>query len=565
MEKNFTIVQIVLMNDTGDSYHRMRWPAAQLASQDPELRIINLDASAKERFSWGLEADLLVVFQSHDVDLLPVLLRRKAAGKKTLVEYNDNFYAPQPWSPVAKEWNTPQLRRIYESFMVLSDGIIVTGPGLQELFSSRFRNEVLTLENHLPYAPAAFETLWPDPSKELIIGWAGSLGHIADFLSLMPTLRKFVLSHPQSKLHLMGNETLPNLTQLPAERVLFQPWGGMNDYFSFIKRFHLGLAPLLDTPYNRCRSDIKALEYASCGVLPLLSRALPYQAIIQALSLPSYRDFRELFDLLDLYSRDNTRLETDARRAYDYVAQNRVGQLRRERLEVYKRFLPPTPSEFSWPFPLGYHETDGSKEEKSLQHTLLEEAQTKLKGGEDAGALAIIEKRLSENPLSADLWLALAKCLARGPGEHFLSTLSKAQERFPDDLRFSLLRLRIVAAADGSAWGQLLRVLQTFSQTERRFYEDETSLLLAQALRQHPQLFSLSESFLTLYPDNAPLRLSLAEAAERLGKYDLALSHYRWLRKQREIVLSGSSLLSTLDLGYLRAWEETLEARLRGS
>jgi len=42
--------------------------------------------------------------------------------------------------------------------------------------------------------------------------------------------------------------------------------------------FDLGLAPLADNPFNRCKSDIKALDYAALGILPLLSDGPAYRA-----------------------------------------------------------------------------------------------------------------------------------------------------------------------------------------------------------------------------------------------------------------------------------------------
>jgi hypothetical protein len=42
--------------------------------------------------------------------------------------------------------------------------------------------------------------------------------------------------------------------------------------------FDLGLAPLADNPFNRCKSDIKALDYAALGLLPLVSDGPAYRA-----------------------------------------------------------------------------------------------------------------------------------------------------------------------------------------------------------------------------------------------------------------------------------------------
>jgi hypothetical protein len=43
---------------------------------------------------------------------------------------------------------------------------------------------------------------------------------------------------------------------------------------------HVGIAPLLDTPFNRSRSDVKFLEYAAHGVVPVLQRIIPYSDVV---------------------------------------------------------------------------------------------------------------------------------------------------------------------------------------------------------------------------------------------------------------------------------------------
>jgi hypothetical protein len=50
------------------------------------------------------------------------------------------------------------------------------------------------------------------------------------------------------------------------------------DYLAYLAsaRYQIGLAPLLDTPFNRGRSGVKALEIAAMGAQGVLSRRAPY-------------------------------------------------------------------------------------------------------------------------------------------------------------------------------------------------------------------------------------------------------------------------------------------------
>jgi glycosyltransferase involved in cell wall biosynthesis len=44
--------------------------------------------------------------------------------------------------------------------------------------------------------------------------------------------------------------------------------------------WHIGLAPLLDTPFNRCKSPIKAIDYAALGLAVVASDTAVYRGSI---------------------------------------------------------------------------------------------------------------------------------------------------------------------------------------------------------------------------------------------------------------------------------------------
>ena len=52
----------------------------------------------------------------------------------------------------------------------------------------------------------------------------------------------------------------------------------LDHYRSWLNSLHIGLAPLLPTDYNRCRSDVKFLDYAAAGAVAMLQNEAPYQA-----------------------------------------------------------------------------------------------------------------------------------------------------------------------------------------------------------------------------------------------------------------------------------------------
>lgn len=569
MKAQRTVVQLTYMDETGDSFYRMRWPAAQLAKFEPSWRVINLDAASKERFEMSEKADLLILYQSADSEMLPVLRSRRERGKKTLAEYNDNFYAPQAWSPVAAEWQSPLLWQKYERIMAESDGVIVTGPGLHQLFSARLGQEkVHILENHFPHEPAQFADTFPLPDAALTLGWGGSLGHMADFLSIAPILKEVLEEAPGLRLRIMGNRAIPDLVSFPSDRFEFVHWASVQEYFKFWKPVQLGIAPLLDTDYNRCRSDIKAVEMSACGVLPLLPDALPYREFLRETGLQPFRNFQDLKERIGQYVMRPERIRDDAERCYNYVKAKRLGENDRKRLQLYSQFMSGKSDAFEWPVTAGYHEIKGTPQEKSSIQEAMAVAESFLKLRQPLDALRTLERFITGNPFVPEIILARLKVLKTMGNSDLISQLEFAKKEFSEDLRFQLLHAQWARSeAELSAvWKQIIEILRNNSSLYQNFFRPQTLKLFQTLAQVSPARFlEIGEALVGIYADAAEVRFFLAQSYERRGDYRLAAGHFRWLRDSRKLCVPNSAALQSLDAGYLEAWCDALEARIKGS
>jgi glycosyltransferase involved in cell wall biosynthesis len=111
------------------------------------------------------------------------------------------------------------------------------------------------------------------PRREVILGWLAAGEHKADLqaLGLKETLEGLLEAHPQLQVLGIG---LP--LGLRSDR--YDPWpitayGRLPELMSW---FDVGIAPLIDTPFNRARSNVKLKEYAALGVPWLASPIGPY-------------------------------------------------------------------------------------------------------------------------------------------------------------------------------------------------------------------------------------------------------------------------------------------------
>ncbi len=564
LEEARSVLQLVLIDETGDSYYRMRWPGQQIANQAPNWRVISLDARAEERFQLGLEADLLIIYQSNDIDLLPLIAARRAQGKKTLAEYNDNFYDPPPASPVYKPWTSPLIWQSYERIMAECDGVVVTGPGLKKLFSKSVSNEIHILENHLPFSPPPYGETWKEIEGQVNLAWAGSLGHIADVVSTLPTIRKLIDEHKNLHFNIMGNEALPGLLGIPEARFSYKNWGSMKDYHEFWQPIHLGFAPLLDTPYNECRSDIKAVEMASHAVLPVLQDALPYKEFIKKTDAPHYKTLEELHEILQRFISSPELIKDATQRCYEYVAEERVGVDRKERLELYAAMCSAPVTSTEWKIPVGYHELQGKTNAQLRFTAVLREAQALADQKKPADSLQVIRNALSQNPFTPELALAELNTLRAMKSAELFLRLDHYIEQFPRDWRFMLFRL-VVAAPEKklSYWEELLRTLSKAPQAAVDFYHADVVKLFVRHLARFAELHAVGLKLLKLLPHSAELRLQMAISSERQGDFKDALAHFSWLLEEKESTERNAKYLAGLEFSFLKTWESALEARIK--
>ena len=196
--------------------------------------------------------------------------------------------AQQPWFSEAH-------RQVLQFMLTEADGLLVTTPALAERFAP-FNRRIVVLPNALDErllaggGPSPLAT--PYGRRRVVIGFMGTSSHDDDLIMILPALQTLSQKHPgEFELQIVGgvarNETLEVLAALPTRLVrprpeeveypLFMLW------FSSRLCWDIALAPLRDTPFNRCKSDIKFLDYSAIGAAGVYSRVPAYEQSVRHL------------------------------------------------------------------------------------------------------------------------------------------------------------------------------------------------------------------------------------------------------------------------------------------
>lgn len=214
----------------------------------------------------------------------------RRAGAKLIYSLDDNFL---DLPPSIAAWFTPQHRQVVEFFLGQADGVMVTTPGLKERFAPYNHNIVVVAhaldERLLKPKPRA----WIDRfrSRRIIIGYMGTFSHDDDLLMIVPALRAAIERQGAPvEIHLIGvaerPATLAALSGLPVRVIALKP--AMVEYTRFLpwftqQRWDIALAPLIDSPFTRCKSDIKFLDYSALGAAGIYSRVPAYESSVRHL------------------------------------------------------------------------------------------------------------------------------------------------------------------------------------------------------------------------------------------------------------------------------------------
>jgi glycosyltransferase involved in cell wall biosynthesis len=193
----------------------------------------------------------------------------RQAGVKLVWETDDDLWSMDESNP-ARLQITDMTRYWMESALSQAHLVTTTVPHLADAMR-KFNPNVVVIPNAIDPALLTTERRRAD---RLTIGWAGGSSHHDDFASIIGALRTVTDHRGDLDFHSIG---VDYGTDFGLNRNRFTGWhSSMLDYYSGID-FDIGLAPLLDTPFTRSKSPIKAIEYNALGIPVIASNVGPYR------------------------------------------------------------------------------------------------------------------------------------------------------------------------------------------------------------------------------------------------------------------------------------------------
>lgn len=120
------------------------------------------------------------------------------------------------------------------------------------------------------------------PASEPTYFYHGTRAHLEEIRWLVPVVARVQQRCPDAVFEVFGDAEVARLfTGIPRVRV--RPWLSWPDYldYSRTRRFRVGLAPCLDTPFNRARSAVKVFDITRLGAVGVYASLEPYAGMVR--------------------------------------------------------------------------------------------------------------------------------------------------------------------------------------------------------------------------------------------------------------------------------------------
>jgi glycosyltransferase involved in cell wall biosynthesis len=175
-------------------------------------------------------------------------------------------------------YNAPERLAALRDNMESCDIVYASTPALGEaLRANNISKPIISGSLYCSVDPSQIAT--PLPSTMPTIGYMGTGGHSEDLALVLPAIIAVMDEFPELRFETFGTISPPDLGRFSDRYVHHDPIG---NYSAFVSKlcslgWWIGLAPLVDNHFNRCKADTKWVEYSLAGMATVASNLPVYQ------------------------------------------------------------------------------------------------------------------------------------------------------------------------------------------------------------------------------------------------------------------------------------------------
>lgn len=293
-----------------------------------------------DQVSWLdlVNCDLFVAHRPFLPNHVPIMALAKELGKPIWADYDDNLFEVHPSNVVYFNYVRAEVQNSVRQCLQLADHISVSVPELTELYAPYAKK--------MTVIPNAWDDRFMQPIDKITssntISWRGSDSHKNDLLShLNPIVEaingtpaynwKFIGYHAWEIPHALGQTNFGGRVN----------WVPGQQFWSFYKSFgiinpDLNIVPLEFTRFNKCKSNIAAIEAAMAGA-PSIA---PNWDVWDIPGVFKYNSPEEFKDLVIEKSKDKNSLKKAREETLDFIkSELTLDKINEKRVSIIESLL----------------------------------------------------------------------------------------------------------------------------------------------------------------------------------------------------------------------------------
>jgi glycosyltransferase involved in cell wall biosynthesis len=290
-------VKIFPSDRGGCGHYRMIWPGLALGAQGYDVSVsrkmppvvLNKKTGQIESIM-PIDANIIVLQRPCKSTIVDAIRLYQKKGIKVVIDMDDDLSCIHPKNPAYRAYQTNNQHWKYANEACdIADLVTVTTMALAERYGSSGR--VAIIPN---FVPEKYLECVAERDELVTVGWAGYTPTHPDDLQTTHGAITAALHNQKARFLALGDSTA--LAKLSVRNRAPNGWKegvSIAEYPEFIAQLDIGIVPLSSTPFNEAKSWLKALEYASVGVAPVVSPTPDNMRMVEAGAALSASDPRE--------------------------------------------------------------------------------------------------------------------------------------------------------------------------------------------------------------------------------------------------------------------------------
>jgi len=219
------------------------------------------------------QCDTIVVHNPTDIDRsLTWSDLARAQTHRLILDVDDAMWCPD-FQGFRDYYRPEVLERLYANVRLAH--VVTTPSAVIADHLSQYNPNVWVVPNTVPAWLLDHRPIRP---VRPTVGFQGSDSHVHDWRRQeQQRLGRFLQEHPDWDLHTYGGFGSHLFGKSP--RVHYTPWASSTEDYWRNVSLTVGVGPLRDTPFNRAKSALRAVEYMALGIVPVLPHLRPYWGV----------------------------------------------------------------------------------------------------------------------------------------------------------------------------------------------------------------------------------------------------------------------------------------------